>query len=613
MKSRIMMSCVVVIAMLGLLAGTASAQMTVTDGLQLWLDASVGVSLDENYVMGWADQSGNGNDAYANFGYEPTYTSVDPNLNNQPSLDFDGANAILNFSTQVMPDDFSEMTIFSVAKSDKAGNTGIFTIRTGGSNPLTQLDVQTNGSIRYILRDTSSNTLNAGGSASCVGQYGIFNGVLDLSDDGLTQTAIARFGGGAGYAASGTALTSNMAAADYYVGGWGGGKWDGTIAELLVYDRALTEVEQNNVASYLSSKYGVGWEPLEEPVVPLLDERYNAVVPENWETFVTGTGISDMFLDGNWRHAQWTLPDPEQPASETNSASGIAFAAYTAEATETSEWENTSAISYIRIGGDAVGDTTAGLAVRVQDEDMETGASGSFYGIAINLSTLEETGSISLIRQTGGVMGTTDVLATSALPLVLPEDPENPESPTYNYASTTLVTKLEVSTTEDGKVQIDGLVALDEAMTNTLAVLSFLDDSEDKLLGPGGVGYFGVNAGDIATAANWSNLTVYETDGAITPIEPDIAGDANGDGKVDGSDVTILAGNWQKGVNDGLTATWEEGDFNGDGKVDGSDVTILAGNWQYGVTAAAASVPEPSTIALLLMGIGSLLMWKRVR
>ena len=30
-------------------------------------------------------------------------------------------------------------------------------------------------------------------------------------------------------------------------------------------------------------------------------------------------------------------------------------------------------------------------------------------------------------------------------------------------------------------------------------------------------------------------------------------------------------------------ATWEMGDFNGDGVVDGSDVTILAGNWQYGV------------------------------
>ena len=79
-----------------------------------------------------------------------------------------------------------------------------------------------------------------------------------------------------------------------------------------------------------------------------------------------------------------------------------------------------------------------------------------------------------------------------------------------------------------------------------------------------------------------------------------IPGDANNDFKVDGSDVTILAGNWQV-----LTgATWEMGDFNGDGAVDGSDVTILAGNWQFGVNVAAASVPEPSAIALLLLLAG---------
>ena len=101
-------------------------------------------------------------------------------------------------------------------------------------------------------------------------------------------------------------------------------------------------------------------------------------------------------------------------------------------------------------------------------------------------------------------------------------------------------------------------------------------------------------------------------EGAFSPEEEvKIPGDANGDGKVDGSDVTILAGNWQKGVSDGLTASWGEGDFNGDGKVDGSDVTILAGNWQYGVTAAAAAVPEPSTIVLLLVGIASVGLLRR--
>ncbi|MGD9127198.1 MAG: dockerin type I domain-containing protein [Planctomycetia bacterium] len=78
------------------------------------------------------------------------------------------------------------------------------------------------------------------------------------------------------------------------------------------------------------------------------------------------------------------------------------------------------------------------------------------------------------------------------------------------------------------------------------------------------------------------------------------AGDANKDNKVDASDATILAGNWQAGPG----ATWEMGDFNGDGYVDASDATILAGNWQFGT--GATSVPEPSTliglVTLLLAG-----------
>ena len=51
------------------------------------------------------------------------------------------------------------------------------------------------------------------------------------------------------------------------------------------------------------------------------------------------------------------------------------------------------------------------------------------------------------------------------------------------------------------------------------------------------------------------------------------------------------------------SVTWENANFNGEGGIIGSDVTILAGNWQYGVQAdGVSSVPEPSTIVLLVLG-----------
>ena len=130
---------------------------------------------------------------------------------------------------------------------------------------------------------------------------------------------------------------------------------------------------------------------------------------------------------------------------------------------------------------------------------------------------------------------------------------------------------------------------------------------------PGGNDIAGVDVSGWEAEVQFGSDTVgwITLSGSPGALQANIPGDANRDGKVDGSDVTILAGNWQVGVGGVGGATWGMGDFNGDGAVDGSDVTILAGNWQAGVTTAAASVPEPSTLALLLAAIGSFLIWKR--
>ena len=107
----------------------------------------------------------------------------------------------------------------------------------------------------------------------------------------------------------------------------------------------------------------------------------------------------------------------------------------------------------------------------------------------------------------------------------------------------------------------------------------------------------------VLTSEEIAELGGVNAAGAATGVSPNIPGDANKDGKVDGSDVTILAGNWQVGVGGVGGATWGMGDFNGDGAVDGSDVTILAGNWQYGVNSAATAVPEPSTVLLVISAL----------
>jgi endoglucanase len=85
-----------------------------------------------------------------------------------------------------------------------------------------------------------------------------------------------------------------------------------------------------------------------------------------------------------------------------------------------------------------------------------------------------------------------------------------------------------------------------------------------------------------------------------------VPGDANGDGKVDNVDATILATNWHMAAG----AAWIHGDFTGDGLVNAADASILAANWGYGVS-EADHVPEPGVVAMLVIGVAMALTKRR--
>ena len=112
----------------------------------------------------------------------------------------------------------------------------------------------------------------------------------------------------------------------------------------------------------------------------------------------------------------------------------------------------------------------------------------------------------------------------------------------------------------------------------------------------------------------------------VTMPEP---GDANLDGKVDVSDLAILAANYRKHV----TGGWTQADFNNDGVVDVKDLAILAANYRYGVAsdvvpayngldaeaiellslAGVIVVPEPGALVLFssgLLGLMAYAWWK---
>jgi len=104
-------------------------------------------------------------------------------------------------------------------------------------------------------------------------------------------------------------------------------------------------------------------------------------------------------------------------------------------------------------------------------------------------------------------------------------------------------------------------------------------------------------------------LTGFDLD-AVGVLHP-LAGDADGDGKVDGGDLAL----WQQhydplGVN-GTANTWAWGNWDDDNRIDGADLALwqqhynplgLGGAGTTGAAGSLAIAPEPASLALVVLG-----------
>jgi hypothetical protein len=136
-------------------------------------------------------------------------------------------------------------------------------------------------------------------------------------------------------------------------------------------------------------------------------------------------------------------------------------------------------------------------------------------------------------------------------------------------------------------------------------------------------GSYGIGYADSADPGNPADLS----SGTIE-IMYTLLGDANLDGKVNGTDFEIMATNFNQSGR-----SWDQGDFNYDGNVNGSDFVLLADNFnqfasQSDVSAAdlkaldsfaaangisLANVPEPASLALGAGVLSALIARRRLR
>lgn len=240
--------------------GEAAPELTASPNLRLWLRGDAGVTTDDQgYVTEWRDQSGNENHATQ---ADPFYAPTVGEVNGQPALRFD-------------PDfDASEADFLDVAESDTLNITGdiasFFVIQADDFATYRAVWGQTAGNVPrpndYYLAVNSGVPTFYRGTGEAPGQNAVVTGAGGVTAGvplmlGVQQAgaAVTHFLNGRPFGTGEITLTPEDNSTGLRVGSREDmfTKMRGQIAELLIYDAALSEEELAEVRRYLGAKYGI--------------------------------------------------------------------------------------------------------------------------------------------------------------------------------------------------------------------------------------------------------------------------------------------------------------------------------------------------------------------
>jgi hypothetical protein len=240
----------------------AFADGPATSGLSLWLESNQGLATDGS---SWLDQSGNGHDATALPGQNPT---VIPNaINGLPAVQFSGGQALSIAGQVITGQDFTIFAVAQDATTSPAGFREIFS-NWDPSNQTTSVFLGTTG-FPVAVRFTD----DIGGANDPIhNQTGV--GVIPNAGNPFVLTAVSgstdaflNLDGSPFYDNGAPLSQRDVSSTGYFIGEQGSSPfeyWNGTIEELLVYNGDLTPSQITQTQDYLLAKYGIG-SPVPEP------------------------------------------------------------------------------------------------------------------------------------------------------------------------------------------------------------------------------------------------------------------------------------------------------------------------------------------------------------
>ena len=228
----------------------------VSSSLQLWLDGSDATSIINSVgaVSSWRDKSGNGNNAtQATGASQPTLTSN--RINGKSALVFDGTDDFLTAPTSLMNScSNTSITVFIVSITSVIKAADIIALSPYLANPTFSVLLPFSNSIVYFdyaNNSTGRLTVSWGGT---VGTPYLWT----LDSNSTIQKNIYRNGvqiatsANATVANFGTTYSLNIGASAA-----GTNHFNGSIGEILIYNRFLTDAEKASVNAYLMNKWGI--------------------------------------------------------------------------------------------------------------------------------------------------------------------------------------------------------------------------------------------------------------------------------------------------------------------------------------------------------------------
>ncbi len=230
--------------------------------LQLWLRSDRDLTYDNNGLSAWGDQSGNTHHAVQSAAAQrPAF--VAHGLGQHPVLRFDGDDDRLPIQMLNYNSPLNEVTVCALIRVTRGSNQ---TIVSFDNSEYWELRINRGGRIQWRTRDTAATTHNLSPSEPLLDGSWVFiyarfeagatndkqvylDGVLAVQRNahgGNALGGVTRFGFiGAGSEAN--TFDGPVAAGAFFAS---------DLAEILIYNRALTETERDQLETYFAQRYG---------------------------------------------------------------------------------------------------------------------------------------------------------------------------------------------------------------------------------------------------------------------------------------------------------------------------------------------------------------------